>query len=55
MGTTDYPQDDPLFSSCPVGIKPGTKFQLLLNLQGESDAPDAQWKIESFELDQAAA
>jgi hypothetical protein len=46
--TPSYDQTSPLFSSCPVGIKEGTKYQMLLNLEGESRTPDDQWKVEAF-------
>lgn len=42
-------QRDPLFTSCPVAIKAGTKYQLML-AYGEDSMPNDQWKLEHFKL-----
>ena len=49
--TPSKEQHDPLFSSCPVALKPGTKFQLMLCYSAEAGrhAHD-QWKIEDFRI-----
>ena len=56
MGLTPrFEQSHPLFSSCPVGIKEGCKFQLLLAYKNDTRHADDQWKIISYTIHQRKA
>lgn len=49
--TPFFEQSSPLFVSCPVGIKEGCKYQILLAC-GKEDSrhPSDQWKIDEFNV-----